>query len=194
MATSNGILGGLLDSPRKQRRFFILSASVLAVGIVAFVSLVLLRGTSNAFTDTISNKPAQLNHPDKKAPVSKDEIAIARQFIRTAVARKNLDSAYAIVHPDIKGTLTRKQWDTGNIPVVSFPARNTETAAFTTVYSYETSALLEVDLTATSAALTTRPHLRFYVGLKRQGDKPTGHWLVSYWQPHWRPPMPQAVG
>jgi hypothetical protein len=36
--------------------------------------------------------------------------------------------------------------------------------------------------------------LRFYIGLKRQGDKPTGHWLVSYWQPHWRPPIPQAVG
>jgi hypothetical protein len=194
MASSNGILGGLLDSPRKQRRFFILSASVLAAGVVAFVSLVLLRGTSNAFTDTISNKPAQLSHPDKKAPVSKDEIAVARQFIRTAVARENLDSSYAIVHPDIKGTLTRKQWDTGAIPVVTFPARNADTAAFAVIYSYAKSALLEVDLTAKSAAETTRPNLRFYIGLKRQGDKPTGHWLVSYWQPHWRPPIPQAVG
>jgi hypothetical protein len=194
MASSNGILGGFLDSPRRQRRFFILSAGVLAVGVVAFVSLVVLRGTGNAFTDTISNKPAQLYHQDKAVPVSKGEIAVARQFIRTAVARKNLDSAYAIVHPDIRGSMTRKQWDTGNIPVVSYVARNTDSAAFAVVYSYARSALLEVDLVATSASQTTRPHLRFFVGLKRQGDKAAGRWLVSYWQPHWRPPMPQAVG
>jgi hypothetical protein len=194
MASSTGILGGLLDSPRKQRRFFILSAAVFAAGVIAFVALVLLRGTSNAYTDTISSIPAQLSKPDKAAPVSKDEIALARTFIRTAVARKNLDAAYSITHPDLRGTMTRKEWDTGNIPVITYPARNIESTAFTVVYSYTTSALLEVDLVAQSPADQSRPHLRFFIGLKRAGDKPTGRWLVNYWQPHWRPPIPPAVG
>ena len=42
---------------------------------------------------------------------------------RPPSSARNLDAAYTIVHPDLKGTLTRKQWDTGNIPVISYPAR-----------------------------------------------------------------------
>jgi len=123
-------LVGLTDSPRKQRRFFYLSASVLAIGVAAFLSLVVFKGTSNAFTDTISNKPATLYHPDKKVPLSKEQVALARRFIQTAVERKNLDAAYSFTHPDLRGNLTRKQWDTGNIPVINYPARNAETASF----------------------------------------------------------------
>jgi hypothetical protein len=32
----------------------------------------------------------------------------------------------------------------------------------------------------------------FFLALKCAGDRPTGRWLVSYWQPHWRPPVPYA--
>lgn len=193
MANTSGALNGFFNSPRNQRRFLFFSAAVLAVGIAVFVALVLLRGTSNAFTDTISNKPAQLYHAEKKVPLSKEQISIARKFISTAVERRNLDSAYSLVHTDLKGRLTRKQWDKGTIPVIYYPARNAQTAAFVTDYSYQTSALLEVDLVARPGS-DQRPHLLFYLGLRRAGDKPTGRWLVSYWQAHWRPPVPEAVG
>jgi hypothetical protein len=193
MASPSGILQGFSNSPRKQRRFLIVSASVLIIGAGVFLATVVFRGTPNAFTDTLSNKPAQLYHPDKTVKLTKQETTLARQFIRTAVARRNLDAAYTIVHPDLKGGLTRKQWDTGNIPVVMYPARNAETAAFTVDYSFKTAALLEVDLIAKKGQ-DQRPELRFYIGLKRAGGKPTGRWLVNYWQPHWKPPVPQAVG
>jgi hypothetical protein len=193
MASPSGILQGFSNSPRKQRRFFIVSASVLIIGAGVFLATVVFKGTPNAFTDTLSNKPAQLYHPDKPVKLSKEETALARQFIQTAVARRNLNAAYAIVHPDLKGGLTRKQWDTGNIPVVMYPAQNAETAAFTVDYSFKTAALLEVDLVAKKGQ-DQRPELRFYIGLKREGGKPTGRWLVNYWQPHWKPPVPQAVG
>ena len=111
---------GIFSSPRNQRRLLIGSGAVLVAGIVAFVSMVVLRGTGNAFTSTFSNKPAFIYHQPKHVPLSKDEIAVARKFIATAVTRKDLDAAYGIVHPDLKGTLTRKQWDTGNIPVGPF--------------------------------------------------------------------------
>jgi hypothetical protein len=192
MANSTGIMNGFFNSPRNQRRLLFLSAAILAVGIAVFVSLVLLRGTSNAFTDTISNKPAQLYHPEKPVPVSKSELSVARKFIKTAVARQDLNAAYSLVHADLKGALTRSQWNTGNIPVIYYPARNAGSAAFVTDYSFKTSALFEVDLVA-KPGQDQRPHLLFYVGLKRAGAKQTGRWLVSYWQPHWRPPVPEAV-
>ena len=119
------------------------------------------------------------------------ELALARKFILTAVARKDLDQAYNFTHPDLRGGLTRKEWDKGNIPVVYYEARNAKTAGFQVDYSYATQALLEVDLVA-KAHTETRPELLFYLGLKREGGKKTGRWLVNYWEPHWRPPVPQA--
>ena len=193
MASPSGILNSFLNSPRRQLRFMILSAAVLIIGVAAFLAMVVFKGTPNAYTDTISNKPASLYHPDKTVKLSPAETALAREFIKTAVERQNLDAAYELVHADLKGNMTRKQWDTGNIPVVAYHARNADTAAFTVDYSFKTSALLEVDLVARRGQ-DQRPELRFFIGLKRAGGTPNGRWLVNYWQPHWRPPVPEAVG
>lgn len=193
MANSTGILGGILDSPRKQRRFFIVSGVVFVVGVVAFVSTVLLRGTSNAFTDTISNQPAVLAKPEKTVPVTKQQIALMRTFIKTAVARKNLGYAYSLVDTDLRGTMTKKEWMTGNIPVIQYEAANVDTAAFVPVYHYETSALFNVDLIPVGHT-QKRPELLFSIGMKRLGGTKTGRWLIDYWQPRWRPPVPMAPG
>ena len=193
MANSTGILGGILDSPRKQRRFFIVSGVVFVVGVVAFVSTVLLRGTSNAFTDTISNQPAVLAKPEKTVPVTKQQIALMRTFIKTAVARKNLGYAYSLVDSDLRGTMTKKEWMTGNIPVIQYEAENVDTAAFVPVYHYETSALFNVDLIPVGHT-QKRPELLFSIGMKRLDGKKTGRWLIDYWQPRWRPPVPMAPG
>jgi hypothetical protein len=193
MANSTGILGGMLNSPRKQRRFLIVSVVVFTAGVIAFVSTVLLRGTSNAFTDTISKQPAKIYHPDKTAPVTKEQISLMRTFIRTADARKNLDFAYTIVDRDLKGDMTLKQWESGNIPVVQYEAENVDTAAFIPVYHYRTSALFNVDLISVGHT-QKRPHLLFFIGMKRAGGSKTGKWLIDYWQPRWRPPVPMAPG
>ena len=187
------MIDSLFGSPRAQRRFFFVSAGVLAIGIVTFVALVVFRGTSNAFPDKFSNQKATLAKPEKRVPVSKSEIAVARKFINTAVLRKDVDASYNIVHVDLKGRMTRKEWDTGNIPVIDYPAENGSTAAFKVDYSYQTSALMEIDLVAKPHA-QVRPELLFFIGLKRAGNKPNGRWLVNYWEPHWKPPIPVAPG
>jgi hypothetical protein len=178
---------GFLSSPRNQRRILVGSAVIFVIGLVAFISLVLLRGTSNAFNSPISNQPAQLLHKEKPVPPSKAALTVARTFMETAVARKNLDYAYTLVHPDLRGRMTRKQWDTGDIPVIGYPANNFDTASFQVDFSYPTSMLLEVDLVAKPGS-NVRPHLPFFIGLK----KVHGAWLVNYWEPHWRPPIPSA--
>ena len=192
MAQSSGILGGLVDSPKKQRRLMIISALVFGAGVIAFVSVFFLRGTSNAFTDTFSNQPAQLSHPEKKVPITKHQISLAREFIKTAVSRHNLGKAWNIVDVDLRGRMTRKEWMTGNIPVIEYDAINADKAAFVVDYSYETTALMEVDLIP-KPHTQRRPHLLFYIGLKREHGKKTGRWLIDYWQPNWRPPIPAAV-
>lgn len=189
MAQSSGTFGGMFSSPKRQRQVFLGSAAVFAAGVIAILAVVLLRGSGNNFTDTFSNQPAQLAKKEKVTKPTAEEYRVARTFIQTAVARKNLDASYDLVHADLKGRLTRKQWDTGNIPVIDFPARNADTAAFTTEYSYNDQALFDVDLLA-KPGTQVRPELRFFLGLKKEHGK----WLVNYWEPHWRPPIPAAPG
>src|SRR6476469_10338047 len=144
MTDSTGILGGWLNSPRKQRPFPLISSAVFAVRVLALVSAFVLRGTSNAFPDTISNQPAKLAAKEKTVPVTKQQIDLMRTFIKTAVARKQLAYAFTLVDPDLKGTMTLKQWESGNIPVIQYEAENVDTAEFVPVYHYQTQALFNV--------------------------------------------------
>ena len=178
---------GFFQSPKNQKRILIGSIIIFVVGAAAFISMVALRGTGNAFQSPISTNPAQLVKPEKKAPVSPAALKTARKFIETAVLRQNVDASWPLVHVDLKGRMTRKQWDTGNIPVIDYPANNAKTASFVIDYSYTTSMLAEVDLVAKKGS-GVRPHLDFYLGMKKKDGK----WLVSYWEPHWRPPVPLA--
>jgi hypothetical protein len=193
MTDSTGILGGMLNSPRKQRRFLIISSAVFAAGVVAFISVFLLRGTSNAFPDTISSQPAKLAQKEKTVPISKQQVNLMRTFIKTAVARKQLGFAYTLVDTDLKGTMTRKQWESGNIPVIQYDAENIDTAEFIPIYHYQTQALFNVDLIPVGHT-QERPELLFFIGMKRAGGAKTGKWLIDYWQPRWRPPVPAAPG
>lgn len=180
---------GFLGSPKNQRRILIGSAAVFVIGLIVFISMVLLRGTSNAFQSPISNKPASLVRKEHTVKPSAAALDTARRFIETAVLRKNLDSIYPYIHDQLKGRLTRKQWDTGNIPVIGYPANNAATAGFVVNYSYQDEMLLTVDLVAKHGSPSTvRPHLAFFLGLKNV----KGRWEVSYWEPDWRPPVPMA--
>lgn len=158
-------------------------------GIVA--ALIVVLGNHETTNAPISKQNAQLAQVEKAAPRDPASVQIGREFIETAVLRKNLNWAYDHVHPYIKGLMTRAQWDKGNIPVIPYPAENVSTAQFLTIYSYQDEVLYDVDLVAKRGA-HVRPHLDFYMGLRREGGKSTGRWLVSYWEPNWRPPIPVA--
>ena len=185
------MLESFKNSPRLQRRAFFASLGLLAGGIIALIVVVLLPSKSHALDTPISNVPAQLVKNDPVARVDPASERIARQFLLTAVQRKNLDWAYDNVHVDLKGRLSRKQWDKGNIPVIPFDAQNAETTAFIVQFSLKKEVEFEV-------ALVPKPHsvyagnkpLRFFIALRREHDKADGRWLVSYFEPHWKPPVP----
>jgi hypothetical protein len=173
-----------LDSPRAQRRALGVGLGVFVVGAAVLV-FVFFRNTGHPLPDKLSNQPAQVVTPEHAVPVSPEIIRVMRKFIETAVVRKHLDQAYAIVGPDIRGNLTRKQFETGNIPVVPYPAADAESADYTVDYSYTDAAGLEIGLNPTADAPGTR-RLTFYIGFK----KIRGHWVVNYWSPRYHPPVP----
>jgi hypothetical protein len=178
------------NSPRMQRRAFFSGLVVLAAGIVALLVTVLLPSKSHALDTPISNVPATKVQNDPVARVDQASIRVGREFLLTAVQRKNLDWAYDNVHVDLKGRMSRKAWDRGNIPVIPYDARNAETTAFIPQFSLQREVEFEVFLVPKSHSIYAgaRP-LRFYIALRREHDRPNGRWLVSYFEPHWQPPV-----
>jgi hypothetical protein len=117
----------------------------------------------------------------KTVKLAPAETAVARKFIQTAVARKNLAASYAIVGPGLREGMTRRQWLTGDIPVVPYVVTDATSARMAVDQSYSTSAKLEVYIKTPGQ----RGHIFFLDLLKRNG-----HWLVNSWVPRGSPPIP----
>ena len=181
----------LKTSPRMQRRAFFAGLGLLAAGIVALLVTVLLPSKSHALDTPISNVPATKVQNDPVARVDRASIRVGREFLLTAVQRKNLDWAYDNVHVDLKGRMSRRVWDEGNIPVIPYDAQNARTTAFIVQFSLQKEVEFEVFLVPKvhSVYADARP-LRFYIALRREHDKPNGRWLVSYFEPDYKPPVP----
>ena len=81
-----------------------------------------------------------------EVPLHADARRVAVRFIQTAVARRNLDEAWLLVGPNLRGGLTRKRWITGANPVVPYPIDELDVAPYKVDESYTTRALLEVAL------------------------------------------------
>jgi len=179
------------NSPRLQRRVFFGSLAVLAAGIVAIIVTVALPSKSNALDTPISTQKADVVKNDPAARVDPKAVEIGRKFLQTAVVRKNLDWAYDNVHVDLKGRMSRSQWDKGDIPVIPFDAQNADTTAFIAQFSLQREVEFEVTLVPkVNAVYAGKKPLRFYLALRREHDKANGRWLVSYFEPHWKPPVP----
>src|SRR5579875_1436900 len=173
MVSLTSAMSEIFESPRKQRRLLWVSSTVFVVGLVVFLSVFLLRGRGSTNVP-LSHTPAQLAPKEVKAPPAKAAFKVAREFIETAVLRKNLGKAYGIVGSELKGGMSKRQWMSGDIPEVGYPADNTKTT--------------DVNVVAKPGS-HVRPHLDFWLGLKRVGGK-HGRWVVNYWIPNYRMPIP----
>jgi hypothetical protein len=166
-------------APRTRRRV----AWVLAGGaICAAVTLLFVFGPNkNAPEERISNVPAQQPKREVKAPLPQEARNVAMRFIQTAVARKNLDEAWDLVGPNLRGGLSKKEWLTGNNPVVPFPIEQLDVAPYKIDESFEESALIEVALLPKKGS-GVRAQV-FFLGLKRVGSGHRTRWVVDNWVP-----------
>ena len=163
------------------------AAILLIVGIAAVVQVYAFHPSKNA--EVFSKAPVVDNSGTQKSVKLEPAVKnLARDFIQTAVARKNLAHAYTLVGPQIKQGMTLKQWMTGNIAVIPYPADSIAFAPFRIDYSYAREALLEVMLLPKAKA-KIRP-TDFYLGVNKVGTGAKAHWVVTSWSPHVSPMVP----
>jgi hypothetical protein len=167
-----------LASPRTQRRLLWLSAFILAAGIAAIL-IVFVRNTGKSVQAPFTNQPVQIVKKEKQLPLPQEARDVAGRFILTAVVRKNLDEAWKLAGPAVRGGLTYKQWLTGNIPVVPFTYK-LDVAPIKVDSSTKSHALLEIALLAKNKKI--KPAY-FFLDLAKVGKGKNSHWIVSGWVP-----------
>jgi hypothetical protein len=101
------------------------------------------------------------------------------RFVRTAVARKQLDSAWDMLGPEMKAGQTRKSWDSGFNNVVPFKADAIE--AWDILYAYKDDVALDLSLVSGRRNADNWAGKTFTLELKR--DPSSHRWLVASWVP-----------
>jgi hypothetical protein len=171
---------GILASYRWRRRIAWMTAStVAAAGVVALVvewpnttPKPVPPSNLRAHVDTKPLKPVKLKLHDKAS-----SLKVVSKFVNTAVARKDIDQSWDLVAPEFRAGFTRKQWDSGEMPVVGFPVLE---ARWKLQYSDVEGVGYTIALLPTKAS-----HQRaqvFMIGLHLIGAVHQRHWVVDNWQ------------
>jgi hypothetical protein len=170
-------------SYRRRRRLVVLVVVAIVAGVVTAAALVLPHGQKPDHSVSAVS-PASIA-PQKEPPqvrLTKGDRAALRStvalFVATAVARHHPERAWPIIAPVLREGMTRRQWRTGDIPVVPYPAKS---ILLLNVQSLEKrSALIEVLLASPPEANLVRK--TFQIQLQRSAHAPNG-WAVAAWVP-----------
>ncbi len=172
-------------SYRLRRRLVALSVVAVVAGGITAASMLLPRGerpdrgpTSQppAAASAASRRPQPPMHLTR---ADREGIrATISLFVTTAVARRHPERSWPIVAPALREGLTRRQWSTGNIPVVPYPAVGVDLLNVQSLVG--NTALIEVVLQ--SAPKSNLVRKTFQIELRRFQRAPHG-WDVSGWVP-----------
>jgi hypothetical protein len=141
-----------------------------------FAAAVLVAGIAAYAVAKLSDSQAAPAPAHHAAPLTQVERAVVREFVSTAVARKQLGRAWQIAAPELKQGMSLAEWKTGTIPVVPYPVSQA-VARLRVVDSFTDTAQVAIDFLPRSG--TTAQAATFRLGLRKVG----GAWLVSSWAP-----------
>jgi hypothetical protein len=159
---------------------------VLVVGAL-IASGIIWSNTGKSTATPLTNQPAvDVSKVPPTVKLTPGATQVARRFIKTAVARRNLADAYTIVTEQIKQGQSLKSWKTGNIAVVPYPVDAIDYAPMKVDFSYPTEAQIEVALLPKKGS-SVRSQLFIMDLVKRNGK-----WLVNGWVPRSSPPVPNG--
>ena len=167
-----------------------LAGALLAAGVIAF--LVARFGGSAGAKETFGTQDAVKPQVVKQVPLEKAARDTAGKFILTAVARRNLDQAWKLATPNIKGGLSFKEWMTGNIPVPTLGVPIDKAAITRIIYSHKREAELNIVLLPKPNKLRVKSQL-VVIDLKKVGTGAKAHWLVDYCQVQQGIPVPRPT-
>jgi hypothetical protein len=174
----------ILHSYRWRRRI-----AFTAIGVGVAVPLIWLAvrysdpgNPENANGPTVADYVPTKNVPF--TPAQRRQVhQVLKQFIATAVVRKNVAQAWDIAGPTLKEGVTRKQWDKGNLPVIPYPALDKGWGNWSFVqYSYAEGQKHTVGV---EVFLFPKPNsgLSAMTADVEVFKSPKKHWLVDYWMP-----------
>jgi len=166
---------------------FLTSKPRIALLILAAVATVALstsaaRGSNHKPAPVSGGYTTSVTTPvPAEAKFTSEARHVVSRFILTAVARKHLEEAWTLVGPNLKGGLSKKEWLTGNNPVVPFPIDDLQLASYKIDYSHKDSALLEVMLLPRKNARVGAQ--TFFLEVKKVGTGANARWVVDNWVP-----------
>lgn len=192
MSSSQAEARSFWQSPRFQQRVFWIALVVFIGGVIAFTVTHFWNTGNDTQTAVNPSAPVKdVSSTPKSVQLPNDAKTVAQKFILTAVARKNLDDAWKISGPHIRQGLKYKEWMTGDIPVVPYPADAIDVAPMKIDYSHKNEALLEVALLP-KKGYKIKPQI-FFLGLIRVGPPGDKHWVVDSWVPRASPTVPSGA-
>jgi hypothetical protein len=181
------VVQSALSSRRFNRWLPWFAGALLAAGVIVF--LVVYFGNTANTKETFGKDNAVRPQVTKQIPLTQAARETAGKFILSAVARKNLDQAWALATANVRSGLTFKQWMTGEIPVVPLGVPIDKAAITKIVYSHKNDA--EVNIVLVPKPNKQRVKETLYVmDLKKVGQGDNARWLVDYCQPHAGVPVP----
>jgi hypothetical protein len=152
-----------------------LASGLVAVGVI-------WPNTAEQVPSRVEPGRAKVYHEPKSIKLTRtsraEALTTAANFVKTAVARRDVARSWQLVSPGLKEGYTRAEWGHGEIPVVPYPVAG---ARWKLDYSYEDALGLQV-LLFPRAGSGMRPNL-FLMELKPVGDAKHRRWVVDSWTP-----------
>lgn len=179
-----GQVSRLLSSPRRRRRLIVLLV-VLAVAAIVAVLVTYESNTAPSLkTPETKGKPFLPAPQPKNVRFTKSEAAavlpIAMQFVRDAVGRADMHSAWDITAASVRSDTVRKDWDRGeNTTIAPFPVHH---ARWQLDYSYPAAVGLDIAVFPKKDADIKTPMV-YYMELAKRHRHGRTVWLVDQWVP-----------
>ena len=162
---------------------------IIAVVLVggAIAAGIIWSNTGKSTATPLTNQPAvDVSKVPATVKLAPGAQTVARRFIETAVARKNLPEAYSLVTEQIKQGQSLKSWNTGNIAVIPYPVYAVKYAPMKIDFSYPKEAQIQVALLPKTGS-GAKAQLFIMDLVKRKGK-----WLVNSWVPRSSPMVPNG--
>jgi hypothetical protein len=140
----------------------------------------------STFESPLSDEPAVIAEEPRSVPLTaaarEAALATARRFVGTAVVRENVEDSWALVHPNLRQGMTRREWSTGDIPVTPYPVDSARWRL-----GYSAPGLVGLEVVVLPKAGSDLRSMVFDLELRAHGTGAQRRWLVSSWAPHASP-------
>ena len=171
----------VLASPRRRRRLTVAGIVAVVAGPLIYLGVHFSSpGSPGNATGPYVNNDSYYRQPKHVPFTAANRSAVKTvlaRFICTAVVRHHVADSWALAGPSLRQGLTYKQWRTGDIPVVPYPAAEHGQGAWDVVnYSYRNKVGLEVLMFPKSGSGYSMATVD--TDLVRGHD---GRWRVDYW-------------